>query len=86
MKGKTEEALVLGLINIEPNNMYIAVLMFETGEVIIKEVPKELEELDGDDILTNMGFDIGNTEYMVVDSELPILIDLTSHTSRILLN
>lgn len=66
--------------------MYIAVLMFETGEVIIKEVPKELEELDGDDILTNMGFDIGNTEYMVVDSELPILIDLTSHTSRILLN
>ena len=66
--------------------MYIAVLMFETGEVIIKEVPKELEELDGDDILTNMGFDIGNTEYMVVDSELPIFIDLTSHTSRILLN
>lgn len=86
MKGKTEEALVLDLINIEPNNMYIAVLMFETGEVIIKEVSKELEELDGDDILTSMGFDIGNTEYMVVDSELPILIDLPSHTSRILLN
>lgn len=75
-----------GLTNIEPSNMYIAVLMFETGEVIIKEVPKELEELDGDDILTNMGFDIGNTEYMVVDGELPILIDLPSHTSRILLN
>lgn len=66
--------------------MYIAVLMFETGEVIIKEVPKELEELDGDDILTHMGFDIGNTEYMIVDNELPILIDLPSHTSRILLN
>lgn len=75
-----------GLTNIEPNNMYIAVLMFETGEVIIKKVPKELEELDGDDILTNMGFDIGNTEYMVVDGELPILIDLPNHTSRILLN
>lgn len=60
--------------------------MFETGEVIIRKVPTELEELDGDDILTNMGFDLGNVEYMVVEDELPILIDLPNHTSRILLN
>lgn len=79
-------ALVKAQTNTEPSNMYIAILMFETGEVIIRKVPTELEELDGDDILTNMGFDIGNVEYMVVEDELPILIDLPNHTSRILLN
>ena len=55
--------------------MYIVVLNFETAETIIKEVPQKLEELDGDDILTNMGFSSSNTEYMIVSDDLHIRID-----------
>lgn len=60
--------------------MYIVVLNYETAEVIIKEVPHELEELDGDDILTNMGFSSSNTEYMIVSDDLHIRIDTKDTT------
>lgn len=86
MKGRTGEALVLGLTNIELNKMIMAVLDYTTGEVIIKKVPKELEELDGDDLLTNMGFDSSNTEYMVVEGSLPVHVDTSDCTGIITLN
>lgn len=60
--------------------MYIVVLNYETAEVIIKEVPHELEELDGDDILTIMGFSSSNTEYMIVSDDLHIRIDTKDTT------
>ena len=55
--------------------MKIAILDYQDGSIIIKDVPKELEELDGDDILTDMGFSQNTTEYMIADSQLPISIE-----------
>lgn len=55
--------------------MYIAILEYETGEVIIETVPKKFEELDGDDILANMGYSSSNTNYMIVDNDLHLVID-----------
>lgn len=55
--------------------MYIVILEYETGEVIIETVPKKFEELDGDDILTNMGYSSSNTNYMIVDNDLHLVID-----------
>lgn len=54
--------------------MKITILDYQNGSIIIKDVPRELEELDGDDILTNMGFSQNSTEYMIVDDQLSISI------------
>lgn len=55
--------------------MKIAILDYQDGSITIKDVPEELKELDGDDILTNMGFCQNTTEYMIVDDQLPISIE-----------
>lgn len=55
--------------------MKIAILDYQNGSIIIKNVPKEFEEFDGDDILTNMGFSQNSTEYMIADDQLPISIE-----------
>lgn len=55
--------------------MKIAILDYQDGSIIIKDVSKELQKLDGDDILTNMGFSQNSTEYMIVDDQLPISIE-----------
>lgn len=60
--------------------MKIAILNYSDGSIIIKDVPKELEELDGDDILTNMGFSQNSVEYMIADGQLPISIETKSCT------
>lgn len=65
--------------------MKIAVLEYYLGEVVIKDIPKELEELDSDDILTEMGFNIAATEYMIVDNDLKLTIDTKSSSSEITL-
>lgn len=65
--------------------MKIAVLEYYLGEVIIKDVPEELEELDSDDILTEMGFNIAATEYMIVDDDLKLTINTKSSSSAITL-
>jgi hypothetical protein len=61
--------------------MKIAVLEYYLGEVIIKDIPKDIEDLDGDDILTEMGFNQGATEYMIVDDELHLIINTKGCTS-----
>lgn len=55
--------------------MKIAILDYQDGSIIIKDVPKELEELDGDDILTNMEFSHNTIEYIITDDQLPISIE-----------
>lgn len=55
--------------------MKIVILDYQDGSIIIKDVPKELEELDGDDVLINMGFSQNTTEYMIADDQLPISIE-----------
>ena len=40
--------------------MKVIVLNYSNGEVYIENVPKELENLDGEDIIMRMGYDIDN--------------------------
>ena len=54
--------------------MKIAILDFCIGEVIIEEIPKKLELLDGDNILSEMGYKISNVEYMIVEDDIDITI------------
>lgn len=62
--------------------MKIVVLEYYLGEVIIKDVPKDIEDLDGDDILTEMGFNQGATEYMIVEDDLSLTIDTQGCLSK----
>ena len=55
--------------------MKIAVLDFNKGEVIIEEVPEKWKLLDGDDIVSEMGYRISDVEYMVITSDLNVTID-----------
>jgi len=52
--------------------MKIAVLDYCTGEIIIRDIPNNLEDLDGDDICTKMGFKQSNVSYMIITDILPI--------------
>lgn len=63
--------------------MKIVMLEYYLGEVIIKDVPKDIEDLDGDDILTEMGFNQGATEYMIVEDDLSLTIDTQGCSSKI---
>lgn len=55
--------------------MKIAVLDYECGNVIVKDIPKELEELDGDDICSEMGYKMSNVCYMIVEDSMHISIN-----------
>ena len=65
--------------------MIITILDYSVGEVIIKSVPKEYEELDGDDILTNMGYSMSSIDYMIVDNDLNVNIDTKGCSSKLTL-
>lgn len=54
--------------------MKIAILDYNKGSVLIKEVPKDLEELDNEDIATNMRLKVSDTEYMIIEDSLPVTI------------
>lgn len=60
--------------------MKIVILDYQDGNIIIKDIPKELEDLDGDGILINMGFSQNSTNYMIVDDQLPISIETKGYT------
>lgn len=66
--------------------MIITIMDYSVGEVIIREVPKDFEGLDGDDILTSMGYSMSNTHYMIADSDLNISIDVKGYSSNGTLN
>lgn len=78
---KLEVALVVQ----ERNNMIIAVMDYMLGEVIIKDIPKNLQDLDGDDILSEMGFNPSTTEYMITDNDLKVSLDTQGLTGDITL-
>ena len=78
---KLEVALVVQ----ERNNMIIAVMDYILGEVIIKDIPKNLQDLDGDDILSEMGFNSSTTEYMITDNDLKVSLDTQGLTGDITL-
>lgn len=45
------------------------------GDVIVKDVPKELEELDGDDICSEMGYKMSNVCYMIIEDGMHISVN-----------
>jgi glycyl-tRNA synthetase alpha subunit len=65
--------------------MKIVVLEYYLGEVIITDVPKDIQDLDGDDILTEMGFNQSATEYMIVEDDLSLTIDTQGCNSKMTL-
>lgn len=52
--------------------MKAAILDYAGLFVEIADIPKEYEELDGDDMLCRMGYDISNICYLIVDGDIPI--------------
>lgn len=66
--------------------MKIAVLDYSVGKIIIKDIPTSLENLDSDDICSQMDFNQNNVEYMIVDDALPIDIDTKGCIANITLN
>lgn len=56
----------------------IIVLDYVASYINIKDILKEYEDLDGDDILTDMGFDPVGTTYMIVD-DLSINIETENY-------
>lgn len=66
--------------------MIAVILDYSVGEVIIKDIPQELEGLDdGDMILTDMGYKLSNIEYMIADNSLSISIDTKCYSSKLTL-
>lgn len=55
--------------------MKIAILDYTIGEVIVKEVPKKWHLLDGDDIISEMGYRMSEVSYMIVDNNLSLNIN-----------
>lgn len=55
--------------------MKIIILDYTMGDITIKNIPIELQPLDGDDILTNLGYSSSTTNYMIIEKELPIHIE-----------
>lgn len=76
MRERTEEAWAQALTSTELNkdNMKIAILDYEEGSVLIKEVPKDLQELDNEDIAVHMGLRVPCTEYMIVEEAMLVTI------------
>lgn len=86
--GRTEGAWEQALTNTGLNDdiMIIVVLDYTVGDVTIKKVPKEFEGLDGDDILTNMGYKMSDTNYMITDDVMQVSIDTKGCSSKLTLN
>ena len=55
--------------------MKIVILDYTIGEVIVKEVPEKWYLLDGDDIISEMGYRLSDVSYMIVDNNLSININ-----------
>ena len=52
--------------------MKAAILDYAGMFVEIADIPKEYEELSGDDIISRMGYKLDNIYYMIVDDDIPI--------------
>lgn len=63
--------------------MKIVILDFSTGEVTIKEVPEKWKLLDGDDIISEMGYRISDVQYMIVYNNLNIQVNTKDCTLNI---
>ena len=62
--------------------MKIAILDFTTGEVIIEEIPEKWHLLDGDDIISEMGYRLSEVEYMIIEQTLSLNIKTETLTLK----
>ena len=62
--------------------MKIAILDFITGEVTIEEVPEKWHLLDGDDIISEMGYRMSDVEYMIIEQPLSLNIKTETLTLK----
>lgn len=62
--------------------MKIAILDFTTGEVIIEEVPEKWHLLDGDDIISEMGYRLSEVDYMIIEQTLSLNIKTETLTLK----
>lgn len=62
--------------------MKIAILDFTTGEVIIEEIPEKWHLLDGDGIISEMGYRLSEVEYMIIEQTLSLNIKTETLTLK----
>lgn len=60
--------------------MIISILCYSTGEVVIKEVPRKLQKLEGDTLIKALGYKSSEVSYMTSEGSLHFSIE-TSKTS-----
>ena len=60
--------------------MIISILCYSTGEVIIKEVPRKLQKLEGDILIKAFGYKHSEVTYMTSEGPLHFSTE-TSKTS-----
>lgn len=60
--------------------MIISILCYSTGEVVIKEVPRKLQKLEGDILIKALGYKPSEVSYMTSEGPLHFSIE-TSKTS-----
>ena len=60
--------------------MIISILYYSTGEVIIGEIPKKLQKLEGDALIEALGYKPSEVAYMISEGPLHFSIK-TSKTS-----
>ena len=60
--------------------MTISILCYSTGEVVIGEIPKKLQKLEGDALVKALGYKPSEVSYMTSEGPLHLSIE-TSKTS-----
>ena len=60
--------------------MIISILCYSTGEVVIGEVPRKLQKLEGDALIEALGYKPSEVAYMTSEGPLHISVE-TSKTS-----
>lgn len=58
--------------------MKVTILDYSTGEVFIRNVPAQWQDLEGREIMEKMGFKHSTVEYMFSNSDIPLIIETES--------
>lgn len=62
--------------------MIITILCYSTGEVVIGDVPKNLQKLEGDELMVALGYKPSEVSYMISEGSLHISIQTDKVTTE----
>lgn len=62
--------------------MIVTILDYSCNTVSVYEVPKALEELDGDDMVSKLGFKLSDVSYMISNNEELTMYVITKGTKQ----